>query len=332
MITNEDLDRVVSFHGHLCPGLARGIRAAEIASREIGSAEDEDVVAVLESVGCSVDAIQFLLGCTVGKGNLILQDYGRHVFTFARRVDGRAIRLIEKESPLIALSEEEERLLQRGRAPDATDQERRAFQELWTRLAETVLRVAEEELFIVEELSNYPLPEKAPVRSLRRCDSCGVLTMETRLHRLRGRCLCISCYEREIASAIVCQPIGIVRSAFVEGSPRQKGRGQAEIEIYPEYARGLEGICENTWLQVIFAFDRAPAEPPLLQHPRGDRAVPKRGVFALRSPHRPNPLGLTTVRLRQVRGNILKVDGLDAWDGTPVLDIKPYVAGLDEGL
>jgi tRNA-Thr(GGU) m(6)t(6)A37 methyltransferase TsaA len=61
----------------------------------------------------------------------------------------------------------------------------------------------------------------------------------------------------------------------------------------------------------------------LLQHPRGDRNRPRRGVFALRSPRRPNPIGITVVDLIDVQGNVLRVQGLDAINGTPVLDIKP---------
>jgi tRNA (adenine37-N6)-methyltransferase len=65
----------------------------------------------------------------------------------------------------------------------------------------------------------------------------------------------------------------------------------------------------------------------LQQRRRGDPQEPLRGVFAVRSPRRPNPIGLTTVKLLHIEGNTLTVAGLDAWDGTPVLDIKPYEAG-----
>jgi len=79
----------VAFHGHWCPGLAVGIRAAEWALREMGRAADEEIVAVVETDMCGVDAIQFLTGCTFGKGNLIHRDWGKNAFSFYRRRDGK---------------------------------------------------------------------------------------------------------------------------------------------------------------------------------------------------------------------------------------------------
>ncbi|MDQ6947474.1 MAG: FmdE family protein, partial [Actinomycetota bacterium] len=94
MIDTETTRRIVEFHGHMCPGLAMGIRAAEVALAEIGPhSTDEEVVAIVETDMCGVDAIQFLTGCTFGKGNLIHRDYGKNAYTFIRRSDGRAIRV-----------------------------------------------------------------------------------------------------------------------------------------------------------------------------------------------------------------------------------------------
>jgi len=90
-LSAKALERVVSFHGHLCPGLAMGVQASRLALREIGpSAKDEEVVAVVETDMCGVDGIQFLTGCTFGKGNLVHRDYGKNAYTFYRRSDGRA--------------------------------------------------------------------------------------------------------------------------------------------------------------------------------------------------------------------------------------------------
>jgi len=92
---NEELvQQTIRFHGHSCPGLALGIRAAELALTELGRASDEEMVAVVETDMCGVDAIQFLVGCTFGKGNLIHLDYGKNAFTFHRRSDGKAIRMV----------------------------------------------------------------------------------------------------------------------------------------------------------------------------------------------------------------------------------------------
>lgn len=97
-----------------------------------------------------------------------------------------------------------------------------------------------------------------------------------------------------------------------------------EIEIAPEFASGLEGVEEHGHLWILYWMHRlSDADRRMLQaHPRGDTTQPKRGVFALHSPMRPNPIGMTRVKLLARRGNRLIVAGLDARDGSPVLDIK----------
>lgn len=109
------------------------------------------------------------------------------------------------------------------------------------------------------------------------------------------------------------RPIGFVRSVQGEVS---------EIELTPELADGLFRLEENDALLVLFLFDRSEGFE-LRVHPRGDLNNPLVGVFASRSPRRPNPIGATVVRLLGVKGNVVTVSGLDAWEGTPVVDIKP---------
>jgi formylmethanofuran dehydrogenase subunit E len=81
-IDPELIKKTADFHGHWCLGLAIGIRASKFAIEEIGKASDEEIVAVVEADMCAVDAIQYLTGCTLGKGNLIFKDYGKNAFTF----------------------------------------------------------------------------------------------------------------------------------------------------------------------------------------------------------------------------------------------------------
>jgi formylmethanofuran dehydrogenase subunit E len=76
-ITQELIQETTNFHGHWCPGLAIGIRASEWVLKEMGKAPDEEIVAVVETDMCGVDAVQYLTGCTFGKGNLIHKDYGK---------------------------------------------------------------------------------------------------------------------------------------------------------------------------------------------------------------------------------------------------------------
>lgn len=129
------------------------------------------------------------------------------------------------------------------------------------------------------------------------------------------------------------RPIGFVHSPFVEKiqAPRQATVAEdvgATIEILPEFEHALADLegFERIW--IVFWFDRAESEGfrSKVLPPRSDR---KRGVFATRSPHRPNPIGLSAVRLDHVEGRILHVRDVDLLDGTPVLDVKPYLAYAD---
>ncbi len=125
--------------------------------------------------------------------------------------------------------------------------------------------------------------------------------------------------------------IGIVHNELRRGiTPPCQKSPRSVIEIMPSYADGLQGIEPGQVLVIVFQFHLSQTPVPLLQHPQGDTSQPRRGVFALRSPLRPNPIGLTTVRVLDVKENKLIVAGLDAFDGTPVLDIKPYIAWVDE--
>jgi tRNA-Thr(GGU) m(6)t(6)A37 methyltransferase TsaA len=97
---------------------------------------------------------------------------------------------------------------------------------------------------------------------------------------------------------------------------------ESTVVIDQELAEGLRGLQPGQELMVVFYFHRS-QDFELLQHPRGDSNRPKRGVFSLCSPRRPNPIGVTMVELVEIRGNQLRVRGLDAFDGTPILDLKP---------
>jgi len=326
-IDAETFERVQAFHGHLCPGLTIGIRVAGIALREIGPhAADEEVTAVVETNNCAVDAIQFLTGCTLGKGNLIHLDYGKNAFTFARRSDGKAIRILtkprERHSP-----PEEAQIVSRVRDGSASDQDHVRYREIWRRNALAILDLAEDELFEVQTLKDYALPRKAEIHPSIRCDCCGEMTMSSRIMTIDGRNLCPGCRPVLPREPIIMEPIGVIRNELAPGQapPRAKSP-RSVIQIDARYADGLRGLQTYERLDVLYCFNRLTGdERPMLQHPRGDKTRPPRGVFALRSPRRPNPIGLTTVRLLQVDGGTLVVEGLDAWDGTPVLDIKPHM-------
>jgi tRNA-Thr(GGU) m(6)t(6)A37 methyltransferase TsaA len=124
---------------------------------------------------------------------------------------------------------------------------------------------------------------------------------------------------------IVLNPIGYVRRAAVGDEVKDKTR-LSEIVINDEFAEALDGVNEFSHVFVLFWLHGVSEEQrkTLKVHPRGRRDLPLLGVFATRTMLRPNPVGLTLVELVKVEGNVLTVRGLDAFDGTPVLDIKPF--------
>ncbi len=120
-------------------------------------------------------------------------------------------------------------------------------------------------------------------------------------------------------------PVGILHSPYknISETPRwgTLSDEEATIEIFPEYEEALDGIEKYEMLDVLFYFHQAKRDLLKVKPPHSDRL---RGVFAARSPHRPNPIGLTAVRLLGREGRFLKVKNIDAVDGTPVVDIKPH--------
>ena len=115
--------------------------------------------------------------------------------------------------------------------------------------------------------------------------------------------------------------IGVVR----------KRETTSDIVVNDNLTEALDGLEEFSHIIVLYWMHEAArwGQPPTKVHPRGKQELPLVGVFATRSPNRPNPVGKATVRLLERHGNTLKVSGLDATDGTPVIDIKPYIPGYD---
>jgi len=135
-----------------------------------------------------------------------------------------------------------------------------------------------------------------------------------------------------IMSNIELSPIGFVRSRNTPDTPDSELQAStSEILIDEKLKDGLMGLEKNELITVVFFFDKAGGYK-LQLHPRGDRSRPITGVFNTRSQFRPNHIGVTVVRLKSVEGNKLVVEGLDAINGTPVLDIKPHVLTFDEGI
>lgn len=134
-------------------------------------------------------------------------------------------------------------------------------------------------------------------------------------------------------ASMVLHPIGFARTPFAEKAqaPRQAVAGAGEgaegtLEIFPEHAHALDDLEGFDRIWILFWFHEAARASGKVLPPR---SATKRGVFATRSPHRPNPIGLSAVRLVGVEGLLVRVRDLDLVDGTPILDIKPYIAYAD---
>ena len=127
--------------------------------------------------------------------------------------------------------------------------------------------------------------------------------------------------------------IGVVRNEIKERPPARHDWGAgtvSEIVIDSNLTAALDGLEELSHIIVLYWMHRLTShELSLKVHPRGKRELRLVGLFGTRSPNRPNPIGKATVRLLQRQDNILRVEGLDAIDGTPVIDIKPYIPGYD---
>ena len=145
----------VAFHGHACPGLALGYRAAYYALDALkgGRSDDEELVCIVENDACGIDAIQVIAGCSVGKGNLILRDFGKHAYTFIDRRYNRAIRLVQRPEPAIERIDPDAAVLrQKVIGGNATPSERKEFHRRQSAIIEKILAMPMEELFIIKEV------------------------------------------------------------------------------------------------------------------------------------------------------------------------------------
>ncbi len=191
----EDLKAAVTFHGHICPGLIIGYRAAKLAEKEldIHRDKDEELVAVVENDACGVDAIQWMLGCTIGKGNLIFRDQGKHAFTIFRRDTGKAARLVYK-GQAGANTPEDIALRKKVMGGRATAEEQARFEVQKNQRMRQMLAAPDEELFDCKQPA-FPVPERARIFDSFTCEACGEVTMEPRLRLVAGKKVCLSCAE-----------------------------------------------------------------------------------------------------------------------------------------
>jgi formylmethanofuran dehydrogenase subunit E len=189
----KDFEKCVAFHGHLCPGIAVGFRAARVLMERLGvrRAGDEELVAIIETDACGADAIQVMTGCTFGKGNFIFKNYGKHAFTLADRKRGRAVRVCLRPGALEA-DPGHLFLFERVQNDEASPEEISRFRELQRKRVQKVLEADIGFLFKIEEILP-DIPPKSSVKESGTCDLCGELTKIDLLRETDGQRACIPC-------------------------------------------------------------------------------------------------------------------------------------------
>jgi len=165
---------IVEFHGHSCPGIAIGFKIGEIVLERFGKAKDEEIVAIVENDSCSIDAIQFMTGCTFGKGNLIFKDHGKHVYTFIDRKTGKSIRM--------SLNKSIQELMD-------------GFKTKRDELPEKILEMDPYKLFTVKNVKVKP-PKKATIYNSLKCAECNEIVAENRARIKNGKIICIPCSKK----------------------------------------------------------------------------------------------------------------------------------------
>ena len=162
-------EKCVAFHGHACGGLTIGYKAAlnAIELLDLQFSEDEKVVCIAENDACSVDAIQVVLGCSVGKGNLLFHMRGKQAYSFYERGSGRSVRLVLKDRP-----------------ENMTREESFAYYQ----------RLEPKDMFDVKE-ATCALPEPARIFDSYRCECCGETAGANWIRISNGKKLCLDCYQ-----------------------------------------------------------------------------------------------------------------------------------------
>ncbi len=193
VLQDEEFRKCADFHGHICPGLAIGYKAAKLGLDRLAEnrAPDEEIVAIVENSACGTDAIQVLTGCTFGKGNLVFKDYGKQAFTLVSRESGKGIRIVLKPH-VLETSDRYRELTERMRNNNCIKDEIGEFWDLHVKKAFTILEKAPGELFSLSEV-NIPLPPKAIIEPSMPCARCGEPVMISRLKEVNGKYLCTEC-------------------------------------------------------------------------------------------------------------------------------------------
>jgi len=192
----EDLRECIMFHGHLCPGLIYGFLVSKEALRLLGlnRAQDEELVAVCENDSCSVDALQVVLGTTAGKGNLIVKNYGKNAYTVISRKTEKAYRFSRKRSYAYQGEDKDAfEVLEKAVVSGTATKEQKKRQKLLK--AMDLLAKPFSVIFETSE-AEFVMPDYAETAPSKACETCGEMTMASRMKQKNGKDLCVPCFER----------------------------------------------------------------------------------------------------------------------------------------
>jgi formylmethanofuran dehydrogenase subunit E len=194
-VSMKPFSEVTKFHGHVCPGSAIGYKASEAGLNEIKSisAVDEEIVTIAENDSCAVDAVQVLTGCTLGKGNLLLVDHGKQVYTFIKRSSKDAVRVSLKDSFSVdTLAPQISKLRAKVNSGIASELEKEDLNQLIVDVSKEIIEIPYKEMFNVEQVQ-VDLPKKAKLFKSIKCSECGEMVSEHRSRVKNGKIVCIPC-------------------------------------------------------------------------------------------------------------------------------------------
>ncbi|MEM1873489.1 MAG: FmdE family protein [Acidilobaceae archaeon] len=222
MVTPEDLRRAEELHGHLCPFLVIGMRAAEIAMEKLGVEKlgvyesiHEEVVAIVEVNNCFSDGVQVKTGCTLGNNSLVYVDLGKNAVTLALRGSSEGVRVYFDSEKIGELVPSEARELRRKVLVErtASREEVERFHELWRKAALSLVDLPES-YFKVSRVRVLKLPERSPIVESVKCRVCGELVMTTKTVERGGGRLCLYCAGARV-------PVLAGRGILLEVEPRE---------------------------------------------------------------------------------------------------------------
>lgn len=193
IMESRDFKKCADFHGHVCPGLAIGYKAAKAGMEILNEqrSEDEEIAAIVETDACCSDAVQVITGCTFGKGNFLYRDYGKIAFTFFSRKTGQGVRVALKPGAM-DINEEHRELLQKVMGGSANQEEQKRFETLHFERSCLILEKPVEELFTVAP-AKEDMPSKARIEPSVICSCCKEPAMPSKTQKKGDQILCRGC-------------------------------------------------------------------------------------------------------------------------------------------